>query len=459
MFLSSDPSPRWSALRGSAELRVYSSLPRHQDCSYPILNYPHYSSVPPPDSDTSENLPPLMNSLISPPPSSQQQSLQSEKSISEENDKPIIPPLQAHVPEQELPLSFRDRVNSSPLPMMTRQRRFSPNRDCVIQGTTNQEQYFSDGRFHPGERGRGFLNRNTKSESDHEYGVPITSTPLTDHMIHDGYSSSPTCRRKELLKHPKFGDVGYCSSKVVVHSRQYGDVRQSFSDDSSPTLTRNNTYVQLDEKRKSVTEHDSTKTSVVIEDQKRKSVIGHDDRKGSVTDEEPKLEQRGASVCLESMKLSSNNQSYVINSASDISRGDLAPVKPQRRHPLIRNSERTPMFSHNSRTISSLGRTDMYHSGSIAVEYSGNSDSGGEVMATPPMPSRRFGSVSSAGKRSDDRPLEESPGPGGSSPASIRASSGDDITDAEPLFRKVTIKKRRQETRRLLDGNGELTFI
>jgi hypothetical protein len=31
--------------------------------------------------------------------------------------------------------------------------------------------------------------------------------------------------------------------------------------------------------------------------------------------------------------------------------------------------------------------------------------------------------------------------------------------DAEPLFRKVTIKKRRQETRRLLEGNGELKAL
>jgi len=109
--------------------------------------------------------------------------------------------------------------------------------------------------------------------------------------------------------------------------------------------------------------------------------------------------------------------------------------------------------------VSSFGQADIYHGGSVALEYSGNSDSGGEIMATPPMPSRRFGSMFSAGKRSDDGPLEESPGPGGSSPASVRASSGDDIMDAEPLFRKVTIKKRRQETRRLVEGNGELKVL
>lgn len=373
---------------------------------------------------------------------------------------PITPPFQAHVQEQDLPLRFRDRVHTSPLPMMAGQRRYSPNRDSVDQGISSQEQYFNDGRFHLGERakGRGFLNRNAKSESDHDCRAPVTSTPLTDHIIHDGYSSSPTSRHKELLKHPKIGDASYHrSSKVVVHSRHYGDVTQSFSDDSSPTPVRNNTYGQLDEKKKSVTEQDTTKTSMVTEDQKRKLVIGHDDRKGSVINEEPKQEQRGSSITgLESAKLNSNNRSCVTNSASDISRGDSVPVKPQRRHPLIRNSERSPLLSHSSRSMSSVGRTDIYHSGSIALEYSGNSDSGGEIIATPPMPSRRFGGLSSAGKRSDERPLEESPGPGGSSPASIRASSGDDIMDAEPLFRKVTIKKRRQETRRLVDGNGEL---
>jgi hypothetical protein len=346
--------------------------------------------------------------------------------------------------------------------MLIRQRRFYPNSDCVDQGKANQEQYFSDGYFRPGEkgRGRGFLNRNAKSESDHDYRAPVTSTPFTDHMIHDGYSSSPTCRRKELLKHSKLGDASYRFSKVVVHSRHYGDVRQSFSDDSSPTLKHKNMYDQLDEKGKSVTEQDTPKTSMIVEDQKRNSVIGHDDRKGFVTDEKPKQEQRASSITsLGSVKLNSNNQCCVTNLTSDISRGDLAPVKPQRRHPLVRNSECAPVFSHNSQSINSVGHTDIYHSGSTALEYSGNSDSGGEIMATPPMPSRRFGGMSSAGKRNDDRPLEESSGPGGSSPASIRASSGDDITDAEPLFRKVTIKKRRQETRRLVDGNGELTTI
>jgi len=460
MFLFSDPSPRWSALRGSAELRAYSSLPRHQDCSFPILNHPSYSSSTPPDPETNENLSPLTNSLISPPLPSQQQSLQSQNSVNEKGDTPGTPTFQAHVQEAQPPLSFQDHVHTSPLTVMARQRRYSPNRDCIDRGICKQEQYIIDGHFCPGERdrGRGFLNRNAKSESDNDYRVPVTSTPLMDHSIHDGYSSSPTSRRRELLKQPKFGDTGsQHPSEVVACSRHYSDIRQSFSDDSSPTPVRNNMCDQRDEKRKSMIEQVTAKTSMIDEEQKIQSLVGHDDRRSSAIDEEPKQEHRGNSVtALESVKLISNNQSSVTDSTSVVSQEDLAPVKPQRRHPLIRSSERAPLLSHNSHSISSIGHTDIYHGGSIALEYSGNSDSGGEIMATPPMPSRRFGGMSSAGKRSDDGPLEESPGPGGSSPASIRASSGDDIMDAEPLFRKVTIKKRRQETRRLVDGSGKL---
>jgi hypothetical protein len=279
-----------------------------------------------------------------------------------------------------------------------------------------------------------------------------------DRGVHDGYLSSPTSRRRELLKHPRFSDGSYqTSSDVVVCSRHYGDIRQSFSDDSSPTPVRNIVRDQRDEKRKSIMEQDTAKNSMISEEQRRESAVGHDNTKGSTLDEEPKSEQRGASVTgLESVKSNSNNQSSASNSASAICRGDSAPLKSQRRHPLIRNS---PVLSPSSRGVSSFGQADIYHSGSFALEYSGNSDSGGEVVATPPMPSRRFGSMLSAGKKSDDGPLEESPGPGGSSPASIRASSGDDIMDAEPLFRKVTIKKRRQETRRLVDGNGEFKAL
>jgi hypothetical protein len=279
-----------------------------------------------------------------------------------------------------------------------------------------------------------------------------------DHGVHDGYSSSPTSRHRELLKHPRFGDGSYhISSDAVFCNRRCGDIRQSFSDDSSPTPVRNIVHDQQDEKRKSVMEQDTAKTSMISEEQRRESPVGHDSTKGSTFDEEPKSEQRGASVAgLESVKSNSNNQSSVPNSASAVCQGDSAPVKSQRRHPLIRNS---PVLCPSSRSVSSFGQADIYHSGNVALEYSGNSDSGGEVMATPPMPSRRFGSMFSAGKKSDDGPLEESPGPGGSSPASIRASSGDDIMDAEPLFRKVTIKKRRQETRRLVDGSGELKAL
>jgi len=454
-FLSSDPSPRWSALRGSPEWRAYSSLPRHQDCSYPVVNNPYYSSVLCPDADSNENLPPPTNSLISPPPS-KQQPLQS-CTASSEGDRPGAPPSQSHVLEPQLLPSFRDRVHTSPLPVMARQRRFSPSRGSVDWGTPDEERFTTDRRFYSGERGRGFLNRNTKSESDHDCRSPVSSTPIMDCGIHDGYSSSPTPRRRALLKHPRLGDGNYHRSSDVVCSRQYGDIRQSFSDDSSPTPVRNIARDQRDEKRKSTMEQDTAKASMISKEQRRESAVGRDSTKGTTVDEEPKREQRGASVTgLEGVKSDSDNQNSLSSSASAVCQGDSAPVKAQRRHPLIKNS---PVFSPISRSVSSFGQADIYHGGSVALEYSGNSDSGGEVMATPPMPSRRFGSMFCAGKRSDDGPLEESPGPGGSSPASVRASSGDDVMDAEPLFRKVTIKKRRQETRRLVEGNGELKAL
>jgi len=341
---------------------------------------------------------------------------------------------------------------------MARQRRYSPSGGCFDWDTPDEEVFPTDRRFYPGERGRGFLNRNTKSESDHDCRSPISSTPIMDCGVHDGYSSSPTSRRRALLKHSRLGDGSYHrSSDVVVCSRQYGDIRQSFSDDSSPTPVRNIMHDHRDDKRKSMIEQDTAKASMISKEQRRESAVGHDSTKGTTVDEEPKREQRGASVAgLVSVKSNSDNQNSLSSSSSAVCQGDSAPVKAQRRHPLIKNS---PVLSPISRSVSSVGQADIYHSGSVALEYSGNSDSGGEVMATPPMPSRRFGSMFSAGKRSDDGPLEESPGPGGSSPASVRASSGDDIMDAEPLFRKVTIKKRRQETRRLVEGNGELKAL
>lgn len=340
---------------------------------------------------------------------------------------------------------------------MARQRRYSPSRGCVDWDTPDEERLMTDRRFYPAEKGRGFLNRSTKSESDHDCRSPVSSTPIMDCGVHDGYSSSPTSRRRALLKHPRLGDGSYRRSSDVICSRQYGDIRQSFSDDSSPTPVRNIARDQRDEKRKSMMEQDMAKSSMISKEQRRELAVKHDSTKGTTVDEEPKREQRGASVTgFESVKSDSDNQNSLSSSASGVCQGDSATVKAQHRHPLIKNS---PVFSPISRSVSSFGQADTYHSGSVALEYSGNSDSGGEVMATPPMPSRRFGSMFSAGKRSDDGPLEESPGPGGSSPASVRASSGDDIMDAEPLFRKVTIKKRRQETRRLLEGNGELKAL
>ncbi|GLH10874.1 LOW QUALITY PROTEIN: Protein of unknown function, partial [Gryllus bimaculatus] len=75
------------------------------------------------------------------------------------------------------------------------------------------------------------------------------------------------------------------------------------------------------------------------------------------------------------------------------------------------------------------------------LEYSGTSDSGGEIVATPPTTSRRFGIVPG------EAPVRRSP-------PSVRASSGEDF-DVDPymetVFRKVTVKKRRQETRQIFD--------
>lgn len=46
--------------------------------------------------------------------------------------------------------------------------------------------------------------------------------------------------------------------------------------------------------------------------------------------------------------------------------------------------------------------------------------------------------------------------PGISSNASVKGSSGDDGVDAEPLCKKVILKKRRVESRRVVHGGGEL---
>jgi hypothetical protein len=46
--------------------------------------------------------------------------------------------------------------------------------------------------------------------------------------------------------------------------------------------------------------------------------------------------------------------------------------------------------------------------------------------------------------------------PGVLSAASVKESSGDDGVDTEPLFKKVILKKRRVESRRVVHGGGEL---
>jgi hypothetical protein len=167
-------------------------------------------------------------------------------------------------------------------------RGYSPNKDCVDHVISNQEQLITDDRFHSGERGQNFLNRDARSESDHDSRVPVTSTRLVDRAIHDGYSSSPASWRRELTRKPQFGDAS-CrhSSEVAISNRHYGDIRQSFSDDSSPTPVRNSTYDQRDEKKRSLAEQDTTKTSLIGEEQKRKLVLGHSSRKGSLTDDDP----------------------------------------------------------------------------------------------------------------------------------------------------------------------------
>jgi hypothetical protein len=106
--------------------------------------------------------------------------------------------------------------------------------------------------------------------------------------MHDGYSSAPASWRREVTRKPQFGDAS-CrhSSKVAFGNRHCGDIRQSFSDDSSPTPVRNSTCDQRDEKKRSVIEQDTTKTTLIGEEQKRKLVLGLNNRKGSLTDDDP----------------------------------------------------------------------------------------------------------------------------------------------------------------------------
>lgn len=103
-----------------------------------------------------------------------------------------------------------------------------------------------------------------------------------------GCSSPPPPRPRELMRTPQFGDAS-CqrSSEVVANSRHYDDIRQSFSDDSSPTPVRNSTHDQRDEQERSMSEKDTRRTSVTGEEQKRNLALGHNDREGSLTDDDP----------------------------------------------------------------------------------------------------------------------------------------------------------------------------
>jgi hypothetical protein len=103
-----------------------------------------------------------------------------------------------------------------------------------------------------------------------------------------GRSSSPTSRPREPMRTPQFGDES-CqrSSEVAASSRHYGDIRQSFSDDSSPTPVRISAREQRDEQDRSVSEQDTRRTSMTGEEQRSNLALGHNDREGSLTDDDP----------------------------------------------------------------------------------------------------------------------------------------------------------------------------
>ncbi|XP_049797266.1 uncharacterized protein LOC126213481 [Schistocerca nitens] len=146
---------------------------------------------------------------------------------------------------------------------------------------------------------------------------------------------------------------------------------------------------------------------------------------------------------------------------SSVDRGGeaAAPASPHRRYFLV--GQDAPASAAHSRH-SLLGRESVLPPPphrrplltrdyvSSTLEYSGNSDSGGEIVATPPPHGRRYG-----GARDDTSSLSSHKADG----SPVHASSGDDF-DVEPIsgtvFRKVTVKKRRQETRRVLD-NGRFS--
>jgi hypothetical protein len=79
-------------------------------------------------------------------------------------------------------------------------------------------------------------------------GKPLCQSRVQEPQVQlCGCSSFPTSRPRELMRTPQFGDAS-CqrSSEVVASNRHYDDIRQSFSDDSSPTPVRSSTHDQRD---------------------------------------------------------------------------------------------------------------------------------------------------------------------------------------------------------------------
>ncbi|XP_047101847.1 synaptotagmin-like protein 5 [Schistocerca piceifrons] len=364
----SNPSSRWSATRGSPELRAYNSLPRHQECCYTSLNHVPRDKSPsyPRDESGACGSPRSRDSQQS---QSQKYSLPDDEDTTERSptrsppaadleDRPaaVATTTTSQTAEQSPPAgTFRDRMSNSP----------------ALSARVRRQQYFS-----------------SRSDDDAEF----QSRYLQNHV---------------LKQHR--ADVGRQKSDDYVAGSAPED--KSSSPGSSPSVQESRLAAVRDlrDVTSSSTSHSSREVSPLTRRHQSFDVV---DRPQSRT------------------------VSLLQHRHSSVDRGGeaAAPASPHRRYFLV--GQDAPHSRH-----SLLG--DYVSS---TLEYSGNSDSGGEIVATPPPHGRRYG-----GARDDTSSLSSHKADG----SPVHASSGDDF-DVEPIsgtvFRKVTVKKRRQETRRVLDN-------
>lgn len=256
-----------------------------------------------------------------------------------------------------------------------------------------------------------------------QYASSRSDDDATDHVFHSPQNQS-TFFRNHL-------DNGRPRSDETIGGTGVRDFRSS-SPCSSPSV-RESRSISTHENRDttpSSTSHSSREVSPLT--RRHQSFDVMDKPVGRAIS---MLQQRQS---LDRDSMPSSTQHRYFATGQDSSTSSTSPV-PNTRH----------AFHTRDSAVPSSQRRSVFNRDYVTSnqDYSGNSDSGGEIIATPPLQSRRF-------RADQDDSSLSSPKAGGSP---IHPSSGDDF-DVEPIsgtiFRKVTVKKRRQETRRIVD-NGE----